>query len=1229
MRSAAATPKTGTLNSRDIHFGHNISTSSGSHTLDMGRSYEKIDANRVEAAEVYNENSIHRGRQYAPNQGPRDAQHMNDSHRSLNADVNNKEPRGVQDEFNYSYYQISYDSGHHLANQNANDNDDNISHDSYNLHEESRESVERELEPGEEFVDNTILHIDEDKLMRELEKEKERRESYERRETLEIHSSDSDGSPRVNGHIFNRGNDIHIVRVDDQTGRQDKRVEIQIVEKIERTKIYEKVEKRSVIENMSSCESMPRKPHSDSELDGSQPSMQEVRVELIDTSPLNACKVGVTPPRKNSNDIPYILHRRHLAQTAEQNSDRYRSNIQSSCSFSTFKSPSLPPFSHHASREQQKIEMERIKTSLSSPIISPQKSPMSPSEKSPGITRAFDFVVVNRLPSRDSFSSKDDSLSPSLEKEIMARINEKKERQRKMNATNNSFYIEGSDRVLNLSELIKADGGVREISSTVTTPNSESDNELVPLRLEGEEDVNRVLSECGDQEDSSSVSSVSVDGEEGRRIVAMAASEFTAQLEERIGLGADDLSDAKEEGATASNTEKGVRTFGDRKYPPPPPYMKQASCSTLPIPAIIIKAASDMELSSSEEKLEERPPPPPVPKRRYTTNSDPIELYISESPDRQVTASDDNKSVDVRPKVRPLMRFKNISSSSSSDDEISLLDNSSLPPPSSSSRFEISSDSDMEEQDIGDDYHDAQMKLEALAQANPYSVPIRGDEHFPAPPDISSESDREGPDLSDLHDIHCVLDAAAAASPYSLPIRGDEHFPAPPYLSSESGSDDDELKEEFHVIHGAMAAAALANPYSVPIGGDEHFPAPPYLSSESSSEAGDLREEMMDIHAVLEAEALANPFSVPVSGDIHFPAPPEISSESDREDALHEECTESEAILKSSASANPFHVPLGAEAHFPAPPDISESDSDESNYKCSNSGEVGLSEMAAILASEAQARPYQVPLAHDTHFPTPYAHDISSESDVEQTEIDDLSDASHILQQSAAANPFSVPLPSTILMPLPEDSSSSSDSNSTADVEEEGPDVADILDASVLGKFRQKSSIGSIDGDLPPPPPPPPLSEEDYMAALQEDRRLNEFYRQLSLPESVTGNMAIRHSSTSSSSGASQAEGGDEADALEQLERLGRPPLCQNISSSDSDEVHDKMQDGPLPQPLQHAQRCSRDADSESSSSTGDDEEDDDLGPMVSKQYMPSRHHHHRHGNRRGGPLSSDLHDHI
>ena len=114
LRSAGATPRTGTLTSRDLTYGLHNSTSSGSHTLEMTRSRDAVNTPPPKAAGA------------------------------------NTPPGGAADEFNYSYYRLSYHSpdGMPVAAKSSSPTsspssptspppeavaNDNVSHDSYQL----------------------------------------------------------------------------------------------------------------------------------------------------------------------------------------------------------------------------------------------------------------------------------------------------------------------------------------------------------------------------------------------------------------------------------------------------------------------------------------------------------------------------------------------------------------------------------------------------------------------------------------------------------------------------------------------------------------------------------------------------------------------------------------------------------------------------------------------------------------------------------------------------------------------------------------------------------------------------------------------------------------------------------------------------------------------------------------------------------------------------------------
>ena len=125
-RSAGATPKTGTLNSRDFHPSRNTSASSGSHILDTRHSHENVRQAADERATV--------GHTFVSSS----SQHV--------IDTGDMQPApGALQHLNCFELNFNFDSSHLLfMNQNANDNDD-TSHDSYHL-TESRDSLDGELD---------------------------------------------------------------------------------------------------------------------------------------------------------------------------------------------------------------------------------------------------------------------------------------------------------------------------------------------------------------------------------------------------------------------------------------------------------------------------------------------------------------------------------------------------------------------------------------------------------------------------------------------------------------------------------------------------------------------------------------------------------------------------------------------------------------------------------------------------------------------------------------------------------------------------------------------------------------------------------------------------------------------------------------------------------------------------------------------------------------------------
>ncbi len=377
-----------------------------------------------------------------------------------------------QDEFNYTYYKLSYDtSQQQLAAlqlreaQNANDNDyDNVSHDSYHLREESADELEQsgdeldrstgdeldrstgdeldsagdeldkmsadeaealaedEVESARDKVYDTVLHIDEEKLMREVREEMLMREEQEEEEEeaaaegvdgLEVAQSEplvQVEPPRVPGLQETSIDDVmspvlHAEQAQKEAGAledaetQVRKVEVEIVER-EQEKVYNRT---------PSVEKPLPYNFSRSESEGNESTANE-RVndkEALTTGDPTAVANG---NQVNGNEIQYVLHRRQVEKQQQANGRPSRP-LQ--------KQHTVPAKQKQAtrqqkvSRDQARLQLEQIKTDLRTPIVPPSKR--SPRDKSPG----SGLVRVKKLPPRDSYSYQDDTVSPSSAKEII------------------------------------------------------------------------------------------------------------------------------------------------------------------------------------------------------------------------------------------------------------------------------------------------------------------------------------------------------------------------------------------------------------------------------------------------------------------------------------------------------------------------------------------------------------------------------------------------------------------------------------------------------------------------------------------------------------------------------------------------------------------------------------------------------------------------------------------
>lgn len=131
---------------------------------------------------------------------------------------------------------------------------------------------------------------------------------------------------------------------------------------------------------------------------------------------------------ETSEDIPYVLHKRHIVPAAESGT-RFYATLPSRHHPS--RSRSLSPEHKKPvtlTSEQKRAEMIKVKASLESMAaeMAARRSPQSPVGVVAPTKRVFEFVVCSRLPPRDSFSSRDDTLSPPDEPDITLILREKK-----------------------------------------------------------------------------------------------------------------------------------------------------------------------------------------------------------------------------------------------------------------------------------------------------------------------------------------------------------------------------------------------------------------------------------------------------------------------------------------------------------------------------------------------------------------------------------------------------------------------------------------------------------------------------------------------------------------------------------------------------------------------------------------------------------------------------------
>lgn len=154
-------PKSSTLNSADLR-SHNSTASSGSHILDTSQD-NHLCSTRVETAEVHSDSSMSGSRSLG---SPK--LETARSHDGLGRD--GTEPEGSGDDLDVPDHERgaqneldTYNSHDNIfmssANQNANDNDDNLSQASYNLHDEDDEGLHDKSAASDDITTQVLKSV--------------------------------------------------------------------------------------------------------------------------------------------------------------------------------------------------------------------------------------------------------------------------------------------------------------------------------------------------------------------------------------------------------------------------------------------------------------------------------------------------------------------------------------------------------------------------------------------------------------------------------------------------------------------------------------------------------------------------------------------------------------------------------------------------------------------------------------------------------------------------------------------------------------------------------------------------------------------------------------------------------------------------------------------------------------------------------------------------------------
>lgn len=889
-------------------------------------------------------------------------------------------------------------------------------------------------------------------------------------------------------------------------------------------------------------------------------------------------------------EILYVLHKRHLVSTGEQTDASLLKEVRYASLPLSFCRSRSPSPGRLATKEEQKAQLEKIKATLTSMAVPPMKSPKSPG----GRKRAFDFVIYNRLPPKDSFSCKDDSLSPSsLEKEIMMHRRATKTvsspetiREREPGPSRTSV-----DKEQPAEELRK----LNDIDDILGNAESESDAELdakvsEAVTPEMEDEVNQVLSDIGQD---------SVDSNESSIATEERLDDLPPPIKESESIDADFLENIPlpppliESGTDfellgGSSVETDVVAINISEIPLPDGGNEASFESSLE--GLLIAPPFEVIEENLTDHFDVSEIPPPLPVDEFieaileVEEFPPIPPPVEDFGEPLITSNEEQNIIAIPDEELPKICLSKVQHQPSSEDSL-------LPPPPPW----------LEELDVVDDYH-MQLPLPEIIirAASDVDLPSLDDSTFrPVNPGsidatipvicvsvsnggvVSSAGSLEEQQEKTFSEGACVRSAPLAIDPTGTPpeytqdfkndlqIREekllkklskdsgdvtssssrslndelDGHLPShfspvtdlPPAAAAEAGFlldnnlPDSELSKHGHVMEW-LEEQALLNLAMIPSQDKD-------ISDEDDVERPHAEHDLFDLYRNLETEAWGNPFLVSMSRDTSLPPPvPSFSSALDASSSEDADCS----LMAASKPIIDSHFKHSASNHgFPDPPlsDISS----EGGVVYPLKGE--FSDSRHLLTAAAADSSYSLPIPVDQKVPSPLS--ISSEDDVERPQhgIADLAEASSTLN-SASFLPGYFPVAKDSSRPILLDLSSESEDLPS----EELPDVGDILDSNLLAN-PYAENLSESDAETSPPVPCVRPDRDDVMEQLS------------GLPAPVQPFFCQEKEfdiSSGSSSNDLPFEYLDEPDVFAALDEIDKPFVLRPSNADSDPELHNR-----------------------------------------------------------------------